>query len=100
MMNGDRVNVNGNRMYSLKTVVDSSIRGTQTDIGALATKASKSAAVMVWNYHDNDLQVPAKPVNVTIKGIPAKMVTTKIYLIDSENSNSYEVWKKMGFLYR
>ena len=96
MMSGDRVNVNANRMYSLKTVVDSSIRGAQTDIGALATKASKSAAVMVWNYHDDDLQGPAEPVNVTIKGIPAKAVTTKIYLIDSENSNSYEVWKKMG----
>ena len=96
MMSGDRVNVDANRMYPLQTVVDSSIRGAQTDIGALATKASKSAAVMVWNYHDDDLQGPAEPVNVTIKGIPSKIVTAKIYLIDSENSNSYEVWKKMG----
>ncbi|HEX8016685.1 MAG TPA: beta-xylosidase, partial [Flavobacterium sp.] len=28
--------------------------------------------------------------------IPARKVTMSIYLIDKDNSNSYEVWKKMG----
>ena len=96
MMSGDRMQVSSNRMYPLKTVVDSSIRGSQTDIGALASKANKSAAVMVWNYHDEDRQGPAESVNLSIGGIPAKNVSAKIYLIDSENSNSYEVWKGMG----
>ncbi|WP_207535348.1 GH39 family glycosyl hydrolase [Desertivirga arenae] len=95
-MSGDRVKVTGNRMYSLKTVVDSSIRGAKTEIGGLAAKASKSAAVMVWNYHDEDRQGPAEPVDVSISGVPAKSAKLDIYLIDDENSNSYEVWKKMG----
>ncbi|PSL34913.1 GH39 family glycosyl hydrolase [Chitinophaga ginsengisoli] len=96
MMSGDRVTVSANRMYSLQTVVDSSIKGTQTEIGALATKAATSAAVMVWNYHDEDKKGAAEPVTLTFKGIPAKKVTAKTYLIDSDHSNSYEVWKKMG----
>ncbi|WP_207423792.1 GH39 family glycosyl hydrolase [Desertivirga brevis] len=95
-MSGDRVKVTGNRMYPLKTVVDSSIRGAKTEIGGLAAKASKSAAVMVWNYHDEDRQGPAEAVNVSISGVPAKSAKLNIYLIDDENSNSYEVWKKMG----
>ncbi|WP_345947962.1 beta-xylosidase [Mucilaginibacter sp. PAMB04274] len=96
MMRGDRVKVDGNRMLPLQTVVDSSIRKNKTEIGALAAKAPKSAAVMVWNYHDEDKQGSAEPVKLTVTGVPAKVVTVKVYLIDRDHSNSYEVWKKMG----
>jgi len=95
-MSGDRVAVQSNRMYPLKTVMDSSIRGSQTDIGALASTDAKTAAVMIWNYHDDDKQGPAEPVNLAIEHIPAKTVTMTHYRIDSKHSNSYEVWKKMG----
>lgn len=96
MMSGERVAVSANRMYPLQTVLDSSIRGEQTEIGALAAKAPGSATAMVWNYHDEDKQGAAEPVNVTFRGVPAKLVSTKTYLIDNAHSNSYEVWKKMG----
>ena len=95
-MSGDRVAVQSNRMYPLKTVMDSSIRGAQTDIGALATIDKSTAAVMIWNYHDDDKQGPAEPVNLEIDHIPARIVTMTHYRIDSKHSNSYEVWKKMG----
>lgn len=95
-MRGDRVAVQSNRMYSLKTVMDSSIRGGQTDIGALASKDAATAAVMIWNYHDDDKEGPAEPVKLEIEHIPAKAVTMTHYRIDSKHSNSYEVWKKMG----
>ena len=95
MMKGKRVESASNRMYALKTVLDSSVRG-QTDIGALASKDAKSAAVMVWNYHDEDRQSPGTPVEINISNIPAKTVRLTQYRIDQEHSNSYEVWKKMG----
>ena len=96
MMKGNRVEAESNRMYPLKTVLDSSIRGSQTDIGALASKSAHSAAVMVWNYHDVDLQDPGEPVRVTINGIPVQKIKLTQYRIDNEHSNSYEAWKKMG----
>jgi xylan 1,4-beta-xylosidase len=96
MMSGKRLAVKSNRMYPIEEVLKSSIRGTQSDIGALASKDSKSAAVMVWNYHDDDKSGPTEMVNLTIENIPAKKVALNIFLIDKENSNSYEVWKKMG----
>ncbi|MDT3401474.1 GH39 family glycosyl hydrolase [Mucilaginibacter terrae] len=95
-MGGNRVEATSNRMYPLKTVMDSSIRGPQTDIGVLASKNERSAGVMIWNYHDDDKQGPAEPVAVTINNIPAKTVTLTHYRIDDKHSNSYEVWKKMG----
>jgi xylan 1,4-beta-xylosidase len=47
MMKGSRVGVEGNRMIKLQQVQDSSVRGEQTDIGGLASKDSKSVAVMI-----------------------------------------------------
>lgn len=95
-MFGNRVEAVSNRMYPLKTVIDSSIRGAQTDIGVLASKAKNTAAVMIWNYHDDDKQGAAEAISVSIDNIPSKTVTLTHYRIDNEHSNSYEVWKKMG----
>lgn len=94
-MSGTRVEVTGSNFYPLKTVRDSSIRNG-TDIGGLASKDKNSAAVMVWNYHDDDLQEAATPINISLKNIPAKTVQVTRFLIDQNHSNSYEVWKKMG----
>ena len=95
MMKGTRVEVTGNRMYDLKSFVDSSVR-QQTDIGALAAKDKNSVTVMVWNYHDEDKQEAAEKINITLDGFTAKAITVTEYRIDNEHSNSYEVWKKMG----
>jgi xylan 1,4-beta-xylosidase len=95
MMRGKRVQVNGNRMYDLKTFVDSSVR-KQTDIGALAARDKRSATVMLWNYHDEDKQAPAEEIEINIEGLSKAAVTITEYRIDNEHSNSYEVWKKMG----
>jgi xylan 1,4-beta-xylosidase len=95
MMKGKRVNVSGNRMYDLKTFVDSSVR-KQTDIGAIAAKDKNSATIMVWNYHDEDKQEAAEEIYITIDGLTTNAITVTEYRIDNEHSNSYEVWKKMG----
>jgi xylan 1,4-beta-xylosidase len=51
---------------------------------------------MLWNYHDDDVKADAETVSVKVKGLPAKQVLLHHYRIDDKNSNSYEVWKKMG----
>jgi len=96
MMKGNRVEAKSNRMYSLNAVLDSSIRKPQTDIGVLATKDQKSAAVMIWNYHDEDKTGTKDSVEVTLNNLSVKSATLTEYRIDCNNSNAYEVWKKMG----
>ena len=95
-MSGKRVQAAGSQMYGLKTMVDSSVRKNYNDVGALAAKDKKSATVMVWNYHDDDVIKPALPVAITIDGLTVKSVTLTEYRIDDEHSNSYELWKQMG----
>jgi xylan 1,4-beta-xylosidase len=96
MMQGKRVKVTSDGAYDLRKAVDSSIRGAHSDINALGSKDTRSAAVMLWNYHDDDVKDSAATVEIKIKGLPAKRVYLHHYNIDSAHSNSYEVWKKMG----
>jgi len=96
MMKGKRVEVQGNHMYNLKTIVDSSVQGKYNDIGGLAARDKQSATVMLWNYHDDDISSPAEDILITMDGITAKEITLAEYRIDNEHSNSYEAWKKMG----
>jgi xylan 1,4-beta-xylosidase len=95
LMTGTRVKVTGNRMYDLRTFVDSGVRGL-SDIGAIAAKERKSAAVMIWNYHDEDKIGPAENIRLTVEGLPSKPIRITEYRIDNEHSNSYSAWKKMG----
>ncbi len=96
MMKGKRVRAESSRMYKLHTVVDSSIRQPQTDIGVLASADKNNACIMLWNYGDADKKEAAETVRLHIKNITASTVTLTRYCIDSTHSNAYEAWKQMG----
>jgi xylan 1,4-beta-xylosidase len=96
MMKGKRVDVSSNYMYSLFTIRDSGVRKQTTDIGAIATKDARTAAIMVWNYHDDDLPGSNEDVRMSVRGIPSGNAKIQEYRIDKNHSNSYELWKRMG----
>jgi xylan 1,4-beta-xylosidase len=96
MMKGSRVDLASNHAYDLRTAIDSSFRRPYSDIDGLACKDYREATVMIWNYHDDDVQADAEKVSLNVKGIPAKQVLLYHYRIDDMHSNSYELWKKMG----
>jgi xylan 1,4-beta-xylosidase len=66
MMQGNRVEVKQNLAYDYTKVRDESVRG-EADINALAAKDAKTATVMVWHYHDDNLTTPDAPVSVQLK---------------------------------
>ena len=95
MMKGTGIQAKSNHQYSLQTVLDSGIR-KQTDVGVLASKNDKSAAVIIWNYHDKDKKGDTTFVMINVNHLPASRVKLVQYRIDDAHSNAYEVWKKMG----
>ena len=96
MMQGERVAVGGDQAYSTDSIKTGGVRGARTDINALATRGKHQVAVMVWNYHDDDIIDAGSPVALAIAGIPARKVKMRHYRIDQEHSNSYSAWKRMG----
>ena len=94
-MGGQRVAVSGNTL-GLDDLLKDSVREGD-DVSAIASRSENAIAVMVWDYHDDDL--PAEggaSVSLTIDGVPARSVKVSHFRIDADHSNSYEVWKAMG----
>ncbi|MEP6674424.1 MAG: beta-xylosidase [Ferruginibacter sp.] len=97
MMEGNTVPVESNSIHNYISVRDSSVRGTEADINAMATTDNHTASIMVWNYHDkNELAVPPATVSLSVKGLAASRILLTHYRIDQEHSNSFTAWKKMG----
>jgi xylan 1,4-beta-xylosidase len=96
MMSGERIGVSGDLPYNADSIAASGVRGARTDINAFATRGKRNIAVMVWNYHDDDIIDGGSPVALTIAGIPATSATLRHYRIDQEHSNSYAAWQRMG----
>jgi xylan 1,4-beta-xylosidase len=95
MMSGDRVAVNGNAMHARQIIADA-VNGEGADVSALASRDGNSAAVMVWNYHDDDVAAPNADVTLSIAKVPASRVLVHHYRIDETHSNAYSLWLEMG----
>jgi len=97
LMAGDRVEASSTRTIGTDEILKSGVRSS-ADVDAMATRAERQAAVMVWNYHDDDLPAAKAHVKVTVSGVPAEVtrVLLQHYRIDETHSNSYSVWKQMG----
>jgi xylan 1,4-beta-xylosidase len=97
LMSGERVSTSSTGQVPLDDILSTGVRQAP-DVDAFATRADHEAAVMLWNYHDDDLPAAGTTVHVTIAGVPAgvKRVLLQHYRIDNTHSNSYTVWKEMG----
>ena len=94
-MLGDRVQAVSSAGLGVEEIRDKGVRGAP-DISALAARSPRSATVLVWNYHDDDLPAPAAPITLMIDGLPAGRATVTHFRIDETHSNSYAAWLKMG----
>ncbi len=100
MMKGEIAETSSSTPLSAEEMTQSSVREA-ADINALASISvdERTAAVMVWNYHDDNLPADPAQVSMRIRGlpnIPARKVLLTHFRIDDKFSNAYEVWKAMG----
>ena len=97
LMSGERVSTSSTGQIPLNDILSSGVRKAD-DVDAFATKGDHEAAVMLWDYHDEDVPAAGADVQVTISGIPSNVrrVLLEHYRIDETHSNSYHVWKAMG----
>jgi xylan 1,4-beta-xylosidase len=97
LMRGNRVAAVSNGAAPLDSILAHSVRQAP-DIDALATSSNGEAAVLLWNYHDDDVAAPGASVTVSIKSIPLSVhrLLLQQYSIDDHHSNAYTIWKEMG----
>jgi xylan 1,4-beta-xylosidase len=61
-------------------------------------RASNALSILVWNYHDFDVDRPDAQVVLHLAGLPsdATRVLLQHYRIDRDHSNAHAVWKGLG----
>jgi xylan 1,4-beta-xylosidase len=94
-MSGHRVAVESSGALALDDVRDHSVRNS-ADISAVATRDARSASVLVWNYHDDDLPAAGAGITLTIEGLPDGRPTLTHYRVDTDHSNAYTAWQALG----
>jgi xylan 1,4-beta-xylosidase len=59
---------------------------------------SNALSILVWNYHDFDVDRPDAQVALHLAGLPsdATRVLLQHYRIDRDHSNAYAVWKGLA----
>jgi xylan 1,4-beta-xylosidase len=97
LMSGDRVPLASSGAVGLDGILQSGVEAAP-DVDGMATRGDREMAVMVWNYHDDDVPAAAAPVHLTLAGLPAgaARVLVEHYRIDADHSNAYTVWQQMG----
>lgn len=92
-----RVRVISDGAVDLHEIVSRGV-GKKPDIDALAVRSSDALSILVWNYHDSDVDRPDASVALNVTGLPAdaKRVLLHHYRIDRDHSNAYTVWKRLG----
>ena len=92
-----RVKVTSDGALTPDDIVGRGVRD-QPDIDALAVRSSQSLSILVWNYHDFDVDRPDASVALHVAGLPpdAKRVLLHHYRIDRDHSNAFVVWKRLG----
>jgi xylan 1,4-beta-xylosidase len=97
LMGGERIPVTSTQAIPLERVLASGVTGPP-DVNALATSGNCKVAVMIWNYHDDDVPGPEASVELLIKNLPAEAAQVQVrdYRIDEHHSNAYTAWKEAG----
>jgi xylan 1,4-beta-xylosidase len=93
----ERVGTTSSGQVGLDSMMVDGVRRTP-DVDAMATAGQRSAAVMVWNYQDDDVPAAAAEVELQVKGLSAgvRRVGVEHFRIDEAHSNAYTAWKAMG----
>ncbi|MGC8638540.1 MAG: GH39 family glycosyl hydrolase [Isosphaeraceae bacterium] len=68
------------------------------DVSALASLDARSLSILVWHYHDVDLPGDPAAVELNVRDLPVhdSAVLIEHFRIDTDHSNAFSRWKKMG----
>jgi xylan 1,4-beta-xylosidase len=95
MLGDDWLQTESSGALPVQQIVTRSVTGAP-DIDAIATRRPHGVDVLLWNYHDADVQAAPSKIALQVRGLPQSRVTEEVYLMDASHSNAYAVWQRMG----
>lgn len=97
LMGRERVEARSSGAVELDRMLEEGVKQAP-DVGALAGREERSAAVLVWHYHDDDVPGPEAEIALRVSGLPPgpRSVLLHHYRVDETHSNAYTRWKRLG----
>ena len=62
----------------------------------MATRNGREVDVLLWNYHDADVEAPPASVLLAVDGLRGKAVVEEEFRMDATHSNAHLAWQQMG----
>lgn len=87
--------VDSNGALPLEQVLKDSVRA-KPDVNAVATMHAGEINVLLWNYHDADVEAPPAKILLAMDGLKSAQVEETEFRMDHAHSNAYAGWQKMG----
>jgi xylan 1,4-beta-xylosidase len=79
----------------LEQVVAESVVGAP-DVNAVATRNGGEVDVLLWNYHDADLEAAPAAIRLGVDGLRGKAAVAAEFRMDGTHSDAYRAWQQMG----
>src|SRR6266478_9737038 len=97
LLGSERVKVSSTGALPIDQIASAGVQ-QQPDIRAIATRHGQQVETLIWNYHDEDVNVPAAPIDLAISGLPEslRLALVEHFRIDAHHSNAFTAWKEMG----
>ena len=97
LLGSERIKVSSSGAIPTGQVLSAGVRQLP-DISAIAARKNHEIEVLIWNYHDEDVDAPAAPIELAITGLPQSVHLALIehFRIDAHHSNAFTAWKQMG----
>jgi xylan 1,4-beta-xylosidase len=96
-LSGARLPLTSTGAYALDDLLTNSVRD-QPEIDGMATLDDDTVRVLVWNYHDDLLAVPATPVHLSVNLPPSIGTSVRIshLRVDESHGDAYTTWLAQG----
>jgi xylan 1,4-beta-xylosidase len=96
-MGSQRIAVTSDGASHLDAMLKEGVR-ERPDVAALASRDARRVTILAWHYHDDDVPGPAAQVSLVIAGLGVTQGKAKLqhFRIDTEHSNAYTAWQRMG----
>ncbi len=95
LMSGERIEVVSDGHMNVADIIEKGVR-ERNDVHAMASKDQNSIWVLVWNYHDDNVEGTSSSIKLNFKNVDKNKVLIHHYRVDSHFSNSFEKWKAIG----
>jgi xylan 1,4-beta-xylosidase len=97
LLGTERLKATSSGSLPTEGVLRDGVRG-QPDVNVIGTRSNHEISVLIWNYHDDDLDAPSSQIDLRIDGLPITTKHSRLehFRIDSTHSNAFAAWKTMG----